>query len=703
MVKVTGFSLLLSVLFIFSEAQELIRGPYLQIGTGTSMNIRWRTVLNDIGRVRYGLSAGNLNQVVENLSPTQEHEIKVTGLSPNTFYWYSIEGANGVLQGDADNYFKTLPPVGEKQLYRIGVFGDCGSGDNNQLQVRTAVEAYWGEQYMNAWILLGDNAYGGGKDGEYTMKFFGYYKDRFLKQSPLYPAPGNHDYDFPAGARTAHNNPYFSVFSMPAAAEAGGYPSGTKAYYSFDIGNIHFISLDADGFHGPDGNQKKIYDLPNEQVNWLRQDLEANTNKGWVIAYWHQPPFTKGSHDSDNLNGIDADLVEIRTKLISILENYGVDLILCGHSHVYERTKLLKGYYGTSLEYDESLYALSASSGKYDGTPNSCPYYKKQAGGNGGTLYVVAGSAGQRGGAGKITDFPHRAMYYSNKDVAGAMVLEIEGNRLDAKWITQNGAIEDRFTMMKEVNRNTTYNTTVGVPVTLEASYKGSYLWTDAQTTPAITVTPAAEGTEMYIVKDDQNCVADTFNVIAARVLPLTWKSIKAWYDKAGASNRLNWETMNEMNVTGFDIERSENAVSFLRIGSVNAYAGNNDLHSYSFTDRQISDAVKKYYYRIKQNDKDGQFTYSSIISVTRLQESHFNIQVVPNPGKPGQIRIKLSSDKRQNVEFSILNASGRLIMQKKLLLNGNVQSFMPDVQAGVYFIRLKNEEQLVTKRFVVE
>ncbi|MCC6288391.1 MAG: metallophosphoesterase [Chitinophagaceae bacterium] len=687
------------LVFIHANAQVLLRGPYLQMGTSTSMNIRWRTDAATISRVRYGTSAGSLINAIENLSPKTEHDIKITGLSPNTFYWYSIETAAGVLQGDTENYFKTLPNVGEKLLYRIGVFGDCGSNNTNQLNVRNSIINYLGTNYMNAWILLGDNAYGNGTDLQYSSAFFNYYKDKFLKQNPLYPAPGNHDYDFPSDARTMHTNPYYAIFTTPAAGEAGGYPSGTESYYSFDIGNIHFISLDSDGY-GPDG--KKLYDVPSLQSEWVIHDLEANANKEWIIAYWHHPPFTKGSHDSDNLTNLDADLVEVRTRFIKILEDHGVDLVLCGHSHVYERTKLLNGYYGLSSEYNESQYALSTSSGKYDATVNSCPYYKKSSTGNTGTLYMVAGSAGQRGGAGQIPGFPHKAMYYSNKDIAGALMLEIEGNRLDAKWIDASGIVQDKFTIMKDVNRNTTYTTAVGSPVNLQASYIGNYLWTNDQTTAAITVTPTVEGTETYIVKDDRNCVADTFNIVASRVLPLTWKNIKAWYDKNETANKLQWETGNEVNVASFYIERSDNAGDYVQIATIKA-KGNTEAHIYNFTDKQISPAVNKYYYRIKQQDNDSRFTYSPIVSVDKSGQLYFDIKIIPNPGKPGQLRIKLSSDRKVKAELSIVTAAGKTVINKKLVLSEVAQSFLPDVQRGVYFVRLQNEGQVVTKKFVVE
>jgi hypothetical protein len=293
-------------------------------------------------------------------------------------------------------------------------------------------------------------------------------------------------------------------------------------------------------------------------------------------------------------------------------------------------------------------------------------------------------------------------MHYSNKDEPGALMLEVEGNRLDAKWITGGGVIKDRFTMMKNVNRNTTYNTEVGTPVTLQASYVGSYLWAGGQTTSSIMVTPAVEGTETYIVKDDKDCVADTFLVAASMTLPLTWKSVKAWHDKTETSNKLEWETMHEVNVEAFDIERSANGDNFVRIATVKA-SGSHEVHSYTYTDKQISATVKKYYYRIKQRDKDGKYTYSSVVSADRSGDSNLNMQVIPNPGKPGQTRIKIVSDRPTQAELTIINATGKMVMKKKVWVTGTVQSLLPGVQGGVYFVRLQNERQVITKRFIIE
>ena len=157
---------------------------------------------------------------------------------------------------------------------------------------------------------------------------------------------------------------------MPVNGESGGVASGNPAFYSFDIGNIHFISLDS---YGKEDNKYFLHDTIGPQVQWLKKDLEANKNKGWVITYWHHPPYSKGTHDSDT----DDIMSGVRENLLRILDRYEVDLVLTGHSHVYERSRLMKGHYGKSTTFDKAKYNLSNSSGLFDGAEKDGPYVKE--------------------------------------------------------------------------------------------------------------------------------------------------------------------------------------------------------------------------------------------------------------------------------------------------------------------------------------
>jgi hypothetical protein len=494
-----------------SVTASLLRGPYLQVATNNSIVIRWRTNTLTRSVVTYGTSVEKLDHTTEDSTLTFEHKVKLTGLTPRTKYYYSIGGGYGdTLQIGAANHFVTLPVPGTEGPYRIGVFGDCGNNSSNQRIVRDQVVKYLGnDKSMDAWILLGDNAYNNGTDPEYQEKFFNIYKDVFLKQYAVFPAPGNHDYNdlyrFKTSAQSTHDIAYYQNFSMPTEGEAGGVASHNPAFYSFDIGNIHFLSLDS---YGKEDRETRLYDTTGAQVQWIKKDLEAFKNKGrgWVIAYWHHPPYTMGSHNSDKEN----ELVKIRSNFIQILERYGVDLILCGHSHLYERSKLMKGHYGLESTFNAHQHVLDLSTALYDGSDNSCPYIKDPVT-NQGTVYVVTGSSGASGG--KQATYPHDAFFYSNYEIGGASMLEVEGNRLELKWICADGEIRDHFVMMKDVNKKQAIRVKKGQSVTLTASYVGSYKWSEkGATSRSITVKPRS-GKTTYEVSDPYSCVKDVFEV----------------------------------------------------------------------------------------------------------------------------------------------------------------------------------------------
>jgi hypothetical protein len=474
------------------------------------MIVRWRTDAMTRSVVAYGSKEDQLTMKAEDPTLTFEHKVKLTGLTPHTKYYYAVGGGSGdTLQKGADNYFVTMPVPGTEGSYRIGVFGDCGNNSTNQRSVRDQAEKYLIDKPMDAWILLGDNAYSSGTDPEFQEKFFNIYKDNLLKKYPLFPAPGNHDYNdfyqYKATAQITHDIAYYQNFSMPTNGEAGGVASGTQAFYSFDIGNVHLLSLDS---YGKEDNESRMYDTAGAQVQWIKKDLEAfkNDKRGWVIAYWHHPPYTMGSHNSDKEN----DLVKIRENFIRILERYGVDLILCGHSHLYERSKLMNGHFGMEATFSSSEHNLSTSSALYDGSSNSCPYIKDTAT-NRGTVYVVTGSAGAMGRT--QPTYPHDAMYYSYNELGGASMIEVNENRLELKWISSDGEIRDHFVMMKDVNKNNIISIKKGESVTLSASFVGEYSWSKRkETTRRITVTPTARKT-IYEVTDPGSCLKERFEV----------------------------------------------------------------------------------------------------------------------------------------------------------------------------------------------
>jgi len=170
-------------------------------------------------------------------------------------------------------------------------------------------------------------------------------------------------------------------------------------------------------------------------LTWLESDLEA-TNARWVIAYWHHPPYTHGSHNSD----LEIELIEMRQYALPILEAHGVDLVLCGHSHSYERSKLLDGHYGTSDTLQPTMIK-DAGDGRLSGDG---PYAKKR-GPHAGAVYTVCGTSGQVSGGG----YDHPVMFTSLPEL-GSMVIDLEGDRLHAMFLNSEATVRDEFTIVKQ-------------------------------------------------------------------------------------------------------------------------------------------------------------------------------------------------------------------------------------------------------------
>ncbi|MFC7613276.1 metallophosphoesterase family protein [Actinokineospora soli] len=176
----------------------------------------------------------------------------------------------------------------------VAAVGDvCGSSCNQTAPV---------VKNMNptALILAGDNAYSNGTLSEYRNLYDPYY-GQF--KAITYPSPGNHEYGTSGAAG------YFDYFGA-RAGERG------KGYYSFDVGDWHFVAL----------NSNITRTATSAQVAWLKNDLAANT-KPCTAAFWHHPRFSRGSHGDDTSV----------TPFFQALYDARADLVVVGHDHNYQR------------------------------------------------------------------------------------------------------------------------------------------------------------------------------------------------------------------------------------------------------------------------------------------------------------------------------------------------------------------------------
>jgi hypothetical protein len=419
-----------SVDFTTTAASTILtRGPYLQMVTPTSIRIRWRSSAATNSLVRFGTDM-SVSSSTTDATSLVDHEVSVTGLTPGTKYFYTIGSTTVDYQGNKDNYFFTSLPTGSTAPFRIWATGDFGVNNAGQTNTRDAMETYTAGNRPGVWIWQGDNAYSNGTDAEYTSSVFNIYPNQF-KNIPVYPCLGNHDYGQTGYLSTTSlgtTAPYFTMFSCPTTAQAGGVASNTEKYYSYNYGNVHFIVLDSYG---------SLNAVGSPQYNWLQSDLAANTQR-FTIVMFHHAPYSHGTHNSDS----EVEMVDMRNNITPLLDLYKVDLVLNGHSHTYERTWLIKGHQGVASTFTNAM--------KVDATNGLSPYYlKSSANSFNGTVYCVIGVSGQGGSVSTLGTWPHNAMVSASKTLWGSLIIDVSGDTLDTKFLTSTGTIYDRFKIVK--------------------------------------------------------------------------------------------------------------------------------------------------------------------------------------------------------------------------------------------------------------
>jgi len=399
------------------ELTELNRGPYLQNPSSTSIVIKWRDFEEEDGKLRYGTSPGELNELILVNSDSLVHEVLLENLQPDTRYYYRVNAEN-----DREFSFKTPPLEGEAQATRVWILGDSGTGSSNASDVRDAFYGFNNGVASDLMILLGDNAYSDGSQADYQKGFFNMF-EQTLPWTPVWSTLGNHDVLSDGGA------PYFDIFTFPVDGKTGGLPSGTEAYYSFNYSNIHFVSLDSETSDRSPGGA---------MYSWLMNDLAANT-QDWTVVFFHKPPYSKGAHDSDSKN---STMAELRKNYTGVFESYGVDLVFSGHSHSYERSYPILGHRGKSDTFLESM-KTDRGDGRRDGDGE---YRKTYNSTSDGIIYTVAGSSGKT----KSGLLNHPVHYVSMKEL-GSVVLDFSGDVVDVTFVSPNPEAIDYYTVVKSI------------------------------------------------------------------------------------------------------------------------------------------------------------------------------------------------------------------------------------------------------------
>ena len=323
----------------------LVASPYIGETTPTSVVVAWATDTSGASEVRYSEDTSYSHTAAATSFASDGktwHSATITGLTPDTTYHYRVYTGGVDLTPWSDVTFRTAPPDTATQV----TFAALGDGRPNSTtanpnQAAWDVAAEMAQHAFAFAIHSGDIVYGGGDCSggnsgwnQYLKAYFDVYEDS-IKQTPFYPAIGNHE----LGSGGCGYQTYTDVYHLPENAPSGD----EERYYSFDWGNVHVISL----------NTQQSYNAGSAQYNWLENDLQ-NTDKRWIVVAFHRPPYSSGSHGSNT---------NVRAHLVPLFEQYGVDVVFNGHDHDYERTCPIKNNACTTIDDGGVVYFVTGGAG----------------------------------------------------------------------------------------------------------------------------------------------------------------------------------------------------------------------------------------------------------------------------------------------------------------------------------------------------
>ncbi len=278
----------------------IIKGPYLQQPTPSSMVVMWETDVAEASRVDYDGS------YVEDPTPVTIHEVPITGLAADTTYTYTVTSGDATSPAST---FSTAPAV--ERSFRFVAYGDTRSQPAEHAAViQGIINTPGGPPELV--LHSGDLVANGRNYSEWEPQFFTPAHD-LMVDTPMIPILGNHEY---GGTGQLW---FLDFFSLP----------NNEEWFGFTYSNVRFVGL----------NTNVSYSPGSSQYNWLVSELQSAefTGADWQVVYFHHPPYTATSGHSDDTN--------VQQYLVPLFEQNGVDIVFNGHSHVYER------YYHNGIYY----------------------------------------------------------------------------------------------------------------------------------------------------------------------------------------------------------------------------------------------------------------------------------------------------------------------------------------------------------------
>ena len=300
-------------------AAQVVRGPYLEDPTQTTLVMRWRTDEATPAWLEYG-PAPRCNQIMKISPEGTDHKAVLYGLVPNQNFCYRLyvynQARDGV-QNPLEGTFRTLYSPERKEVHFLA-FGNTGGNANPP--AKQALSAQMADKKADFVVHTG-NLTASGLNADADSEFFNPYR-AVLESTPLFVAIGANEYGPNKGSQDSKS----FVRSNYSRYHDMTWSNATPKYYSFDTANARFIFLDANAAYGavwaPELDEKST------QYSWLKTTL-AGAGEKWKIVVLNAPLYTTGEKGPANVAA---------ASWVPLFERYGVNLVLQGGEANYERT-----------------------------------------------------------------------------------------------------------------------------------------------------------------------------------------------------------------------------------------------------------------------------------------------------------------------------------------------------------------------------
>ena len=320
----------------------------------TSRTIMWQSDSSEADAViEYRLVGDEHTQTIgatdkaftDDGSTTYIYEATLTGLAPNTTYEYRVGYGT-----DRRSDWYSLETAGAN-VYDVLIYADSQSADYSQWEEIVKSSALRNPRTA-LYISMGDLVDNG--EQAYQWRTWLNSIKPLSANVPLATTLGNHEM-YTLDWKMREPYAYLNYFAVPP----NGNETFNRRYYSFDFGDVHYVVLDTMLYESnhEDNHDTHHPDLYDVQVQWLRQDLAANTKK-WTVVLMHRDPFQYAFNRPEASR--DVGFNEEGVLFMPIFDEFNVDLVLSAHLHSYRNRGHVRNF-----ERDASgpLYILTGIAG----------------------------------------------------------------------------------------------------------------------------------------------------------------------------------------------------------------------------------------------------------------------------------------------------------------------------------------------------